>query len=63
MPNRLAASTSPSLRQHAENPVDRRDWSAVRTSSVHRQAVPDGCTSWSALVALESRWHRDDDGV
>ncbi len=24
MPNRLAASASPSLRQHAENPVDWR---------------------------------------
>ncbi len=25
MPNRLAASTSPSMRQHAENPVDWRE--------------------------------------
>ena len=26
MPNRLAAPTSPSRRQHADNPVDWREW-------------------------------------
>jgi uncharacterized protein YyaL (SSP411 family) len=26
MPNRLSASISPSLRQHADDPVDWREW-------------------------------------
>jgi uncharacterized protein YyaL (SSP411 family) len=26
MPNRLACATSPSLLQHADTPVDRREW-------------------------------------
>ena len=38
MPDRLGASTSPSLRRHAENPVDRRDWG--RGSQRHARDVP-----------------------
>ncbi len=40
MPNRLAASTSPYLLQHADNPVDWWPWSAEALSEANRRDVP-----------------------
>ena len=40
MPNRLAASTSPYLRQHAENPVDWYEWGPEAFNDAARRDVP-----------------------
>ena len=40
MPNRLAASTSPYLRQHAENPVDWREWGEEAFAEARERDVP-----------------------
>jgi len=40
MPNRLAASTSPCLRQHADNPVDRREWGEDAFAEARDRDVP-----------------------
>jgi uncharacterized protein len=40
MPNRLAASTSPCLRQHAENPVDWREWGEDAFAEARERDVP-----------------------
>lgn len=40
MPNRLAASTSPYLRQHADNPVDWREWSEEAFAEARERDVP-----------------------
>jgi hypothetical protein len=49
MPNRLAASTSPYLRQHAENPVDWREWGEEAFAEARERDVPAflsvGCSS------------------
>ncbi len=37
MPNRLAASTSPYLRQHADNPVDWHPWDADALALARRE--------------------------
>ena len=57
MPNRLAASTSPYLRQHAENPVDRREWGEDAFAEARERDVPvllgvgDGSCHWCHLMA------------
>lgn len=38
--NRLAASTSPYLRQHADNPVDWWPWSAGAFADARRRELP-----------------------
>jgi len=40
MPNRLAASTSPYLRQHADNPVDWHPWDADALALARREGKP-----------------------
>ena len=40
MPNRLAASTSPYLRQHADDPVDRREWGEQASAEARERDVP-----------------------
>ncbi len=40
MPNRLAASTSPYLRQHADNPVDWREWGEEAFAEARDRDVP-----------------------
>lgn len=40
MPNRLARSTSPYLRQHAENPVDWYEWGPDAFAEARRRDVP-----------------------
>jgi len=60
MPNRLAASTSPYLRQHAENPVDWREWSEEAFAEARERAVPiflsGGYSSchWGHVMAHET---------
>ena len=64
MPNRLAASNSPSLRQHADDPVDWREWGRESGEATFVEArghdVPIflslGCSScdWSPVMAHES---------
>jgi uncharacterized protein len=40
MVNRLAAETSPYLRQHAENPVDWYPWGDLAFEEARRRGVP-----------------------
>ncbi len=40
MPNRLAAATSPYLLQHADNPVDWREWGPDAFDEARRRGVP-----------------------
>jgi uncharacterized protein YyaL (SSP411 family) len=40
MPNRLAASTSPYLQQHRDNPVDWWEWSPEAFAEAERRDVP-----------------------
>ncbi len=60
MPNRLAASTSPYLRQHAENPVDWREWGEEAFAEARERDVPIflsvGYSSchWCHVMAHES---------
>ena len=60
MPNRLAASTSPSLRQHAGNPVDWREWGEEAFAEARERDVPiflsvgySAC-HWCHVMAHES---------
>ena len=60
MPNRLAASTSPYLRQHAFNPVDWREWGEEAFAEARERDVPIllsvGYSSchWCHVMAHES---------
>ncbi len=60
MTNRLAASTSPYLRQHAENPVDWREWGADAIAEARRRDVPllisvgYAACHWCHVMAHES---------
>ncbi|GAA2181526.1 thioredoxin domain-containing protein [Brooklawnia cerclae] len=60
MPNRLAAATSPYLRQHADNPVDWWPWGAEAFEEARRRDVPVlvsiGYSSchWCHVMARES---------
>jgi uncharacterized protein YyaL (SSP411 family) len=60
MPNRLAASTSPYLRQHADNPVDWREWGEEAFAEARDRDVPIflsvGYSSchWCHVMAHES---------
>ena len=60
MPNRLAASTSPYLRQHADNPVDWREWGEEAFTEARERDVPIflsvGYSSchWCHVMAHES---------
>ena len=40
MPNRLDAATSPSLRQHADNPVGWREWGEEAFAEARERDVP-----------------------
>ena len=40
MANRLAASTSPYLRQHQDNPVDWFEWGTEAFDEARRRGVP-----------------------
>jgi uncharacterized protein len=59
MPNRLAASTSPYLRQHADNPVDWREWNEEAFAEAHDRDVPIflsvGCSAchWCHVMTHE----------
>ena len=60
MANRLAASTSPYLRQHAGNPVDWWEWGAAAFDEARRRAVPVllsvgyAACHWCHVMAHES---------
>ncbi|OYO08113.1 N-acylglucosamine 2-epimerase [Enemella evansiae] len=60
MPNRLAASTSPYLLQHADNPVDWWPWSAQALAEAVRREVPIflsvgyAACHWCHVMAHES---------
>ncbi len=60
MPNRLAGSTSPYLRQHADNPVDWREWGEDAFAEARERGVPiflsvgySAC-HWCHVMAHES---------
>ncbi len=60
MPNRLAAETSPYLRQHADNPVDWRPWDEAALAAARAQDKPillsigySAC-HWCHVMAHES---------
>ncbi len=65
MPNRLAASTSPYLRQHADNPVDWQEWGPEAFAEAERRDVPVllsvgyAACHWCHVMAHES--FEDDD--
>jgi uncharacterized protein YyaL (SSP411 family) len=40
VPNRLAAATSPYLLQHADNPVDWREWGEEAFAEARERGVP-----------------------
>lgn len=54
MTNRLAASTSPYLLQHADNPVDWREWSEEALAEAKRRDVTfrSFCRSATELVTV-----------
>src|SRR5579875_1236621 len=60
MPNRLAESTSPYLRQHADNPVDWWEWSDEAFAEARRRDVPVllsvgyAACHWCHVMAHES---------
>lgn len=60
MPNRLARSTSPYLRQHAENPVDWYEWGEEAFAEARRRDVPllvsigYAACHWCHVMAHES---------
>ncbi|MEJ2887763.1 thioredoxin domain-containing protein [Actinomycetospora aeridis] len=60
MPNRLAGSTSPYLRQHADNPIDWQPWSAEAFAEARRREVPVllsvgyAACHWCHVMAHES---------
>jgi uncharacterized protein YyaL (SSP411 family) len=60
MPNRLARSTSPYLRQHAENPVDWYEWGQDAFAEARRRDVPllvsvgYAACHWCHVMAHES---------
>src|SRR6478735_6354937 len=60
MPNRLARSTSPYLRQHAENPVDWYEWGPDAFAEARRRDVPllvsvgYAACHWCHVMAHES---------
>ena len=60
MPSRLAASTSPYLRQHADNPVDWHEWGEDAFTEARERDVPIflsvGYSSchWCHVMAHES---------
>ncbi|MEJ5946262.1 thioredoxin domain-containing protein [Pseudokineococcus basanitobsidens] len=60
MPNRLAASTSPYLRQHADNPVDWWEWGPEAFAEARRRDVPVlvsvgyAACHWCHVMAHES---------
>ncbi len=65
MPNRLAGSTSPYLRQHADNPVDWWEWSDEAFAEARRRDVPillsvgySAC-HWCHVMAHDSFEHDD----
>jgi uncharacterized protein len=60
MPNRLAGSTSPYLRQHADNPIDWQPWSEAAFAEARRREVPVllsvgyAACHWCHVMAHES---------
>ncbi|MCZ2804139.1 thioredoxin domain-containing protein [Modestobacter sp. VKM Ac-2983] len=60
MPNRLATATSPYLLQHADNPVDWREWGPDAFEEAHRRGVPVlvsvgyAACHWCHVMAHES---------
>ena len=60
MTNRLAAATSPYLQQHAENPVDWREWGEEAFAEARRRDVPllisigYAACHWCHVMAHES---------
>jgi uncharacterized protein YyaL (SSP411 family) len=60
MPNRLAASTSPYLLQHKDNPVDWREWTPEAFAEAARRGVPVllsigyAACHWCHVMAHES---------
>ena len=60
MPNRLAGSTSPYLRQHADNPVDWWEWGPEAFQEARRRDVPVllsvgyAACHWCHVMAHES---------
>src|SRR3954452_12473150 len=60
MPNRLAGSTSPYLRQHADNPINCQPWSDAAFAEARRRQVPVllsvgyAACHWCHVMAHES---------
>src|SRR3954452_17779122 len=60
MPNRLAGSTSPYLRQHADNPINWQPWSDAAFAEARRRQVPVllsvgyAACHWCHVMAHES---------
>ncbi len=60
MPNALAAATSPYLLQHADNPVDWREWNEVTLALARSQnrpillSVGYAACHWCHVMAHES---------
>jgi uncharacterized protein len=60
MPNRLATATSPYLQQHADNPVDWREWDEEAFAEARRRDVPVllsigyAACHWCHVMAHES---------
>ncbi|MDP9389991.1 MAG: thioredoxin domain-containing protein, partial [Actinomycetota bacterium] len=60
MPNRLASATSPYLLQHADNPVDWREWGAEAFAEARERDVPVlvsvgyAACHWCHVMAHES---------
>src|SRR5688500_5813432 len=60
MPNRLAASTSPDLQQHRDNPVDGSEWGPDAFAEAERRDVPIllsigyAACHWCHVMAHES---------
>ena len=60
MPNRLTGSTSPYLRQHADNPIDWQPWSSEAFAEARRREVPVllsvgyAACHWCHVMAHES---------
>ena len=62
MPDRPAASTSPFLRQHAENPVDWREWGEEAFAEARERDVPILLSCGQDGHAVHIVWRQVDRG-
>jgi uncharacterized protein YyaL (SSP411 family) len=62
MPNRPAASTSPSPRQHADDPVDWREWNEDAFAEARERDVPIFPSCGQDVHAVHIVWRQVDRG-